>query len=146
MSHIFDPIANENVHYKRNGLEYNFKAHLICNIDEYFIWYNMLYPGTLVRSESGTVVVNSEAGTLVESELGTMVINEDSEDDDSTMKREYTYCTVMYVINEDSEDDDSTMKREYTYCTVMYVQCTVRYLQLCIGRLWKGLDQEFTDM
>ncbi|KAK3087188.1 hypothetical protein FSP39_002847 [Pinctada imbricata] len=46
--------------------------------------------GTLVKSESGTVVVNSEAGTLVESELGTMVINEDSEDDDSTMKRHDT--------------------------------------------------------
>ncbi len=41
---------------------------------------------TMVRSESGTVVVNSEVNTLVDSELGTMVINES--DDDATMKRE----------------------------------------------------------
>ena len=41
---------------------------------------------TMVRSESGTVVVNSEANTLVDSELGTMVIN-DTDDEESTMKR-----------------------------------------------------------
>ncbi|XP_071102587.1 serine/threonine-protein kinase 3-like isoform X1 [Haliotis cracherodii] len=44
-----------------------------------------LVPG----SNSGTVVVNSEANTL-QSELGTMVINEDTEDDDGTMKRHDT--------------------------------------------------------
>ena len=42
----------------------------------------------MVRSESGTVVVNSEANTLVDSELGTMVIN-DTDDEESTMKREF---------------------------------------------------------
>ena len=40
----------------------------------------------MVRSESGTVVVNSETNTLVDSELGTMVIN-DTDDEESTMKR-----------------------------------------------------------
>ena len=40
----------------------------------------------MVRSESGTVVVNSEVNTLVDSELGTMVIN-DTDDEESTMKR-----------------------------------------------------------
>lgn len=44
-------------------------------------------PGTL-NSESGTVLVNSEANTMVESDLGTMVINESDEDDDGTMKSE----------------------------------------------------------
>ncbi|XP_041362169.1 serine/threonine-protein kinase 3-like isoform X2 [Gigantopelta aegis] len=44
---------------------------------------------TLVSSESGTVVVNSEASTL-QSELGTMVINEDEDSDDGTMKRHNT--------------------------------------------------------
>ena len=42
----------------------------------------------MVRSESGTVVVNSEANTLVDSELGTMVIN-DTDDEESTMKRAF---------------------------------------------------------
>ena len=41
--------------------------------------------GTMVPSQSGTAVVNSENNTLVESELGTMVINE-SDEDESTMK------------------------------------------------------------
>lgn len=39
-----------------------------------------------MNSESGTVLVNSEANTMVESDLGTMVINESDEEDDGTMK------------------------------------------------------------
>jgi hypothetical protein len=38
-----------------------------------------------VDEGQGTMIVNSEAGTLLESDLGTMVINSDT-DDDSTMK------------------------------------------------------------
>ena len=45
--------------------------------------------GTL-NSESGTVLVNSEANTMVESDLGTMVINE-SDEEDGTMKSMYLY-------------------------------------------------------
>ena len=50
----------------------------------------IFFAGTL-NSESGTVLVNSEANTMVESDLGTMVINESDEEDDGTMKSEYLY-------------------------------------------------------
>ena len=44
-----------------------------------------------MQSESGTVIVNSEANTLVDSELGTMVINESEDEEDSTMKRKLLF-------------------------------------------------------
>ena len=50
----------------------------------------------MVRSESGTVVVNSEANTLVDSELGTMVIN-DTDDEESTIKREF--CNNFHIFH-----------------------------------------------
>ena len=46
----------------------------------------VLYTAGTMNSESGTVLVNSEANTMVESDLGTMVINESDEEDDGTMK------------------------------------------------------------
>ncbi len=50
----------------------------------------------MVQSESGTVIVNSEANTLVDSELGTMVINESEDEEDSTMKRKSDFMYRMF--------------------------------------------------
>lgn len=66
---------------KGHGQRHFPQCHIVEGIVLYFV--DTLVPG----SNSGTVVVNSEANTL-QSELGTMVINEDTEDDDGTMKSE----------------------------------------------------------
>ncbi len=55
------------------------------------LFCNLNVAGTMVQSESGTVIVNSEANTLVDSELGTMVINESEDEEDSTMKRKLLF-------------------------------------------------------
>lgn len=57
-----------------------------------------MFAASIPEVDSGSMVVNSEADTLVDSELGTMVINEDADDDDSTMKREYTSRFFIIII------------------------------------------------
>ena len=64
----------------------------------YSLFYlKLVFTDTMVRSESGTVVVNSEVNTLVDSELGTMVIN-DTDDEESTMKRKCHQNTAFSAI------------------------------------------------